>query len=133
MKLKISDSYWHHRTKNYILWLIDEGPRKLDLGWYVEVLLGIDLQILLGKTRAELNLKIMLKSPNTGPGPVSINLLLLSNYNKLQICWKTSTLFSVYWLLKWKRIEICKKHEKTLWMALGDNWCILSSCGEKEE
>ena len=35
--------------------------------WYAEFLLRIDLQILLEKTRARLNLKIMLKSLHTDP------------------------------------------------------------------
>ena len=34
----------------------------LDLGWYAEFLLEIILKILLGKTSARLNLKIMLNS-----------------------------------------------------------------------
>ena len=39
----------------------------LELGWYAEFMLKIILQFLLGKTRARLNLKIMLNSLHIGP------------------------------------------------------------------
>ena len=48
------------------------------LGWYAEFLLRIDLQTLLGKATARLNLKIMLKSLHTSPGLTGA---LVSNVN----------------------------------------------------
>ena len=133
---------WHAYIIREVGWYMSAYPPHLDI-WYHQYFISMYNMWIVGHLLWSFNLLCLILNLfwdhfgtilDIGENSILTRILYGMWRNiKMIINWKLLKNFSVYWLLKWKRIEICKKHEKTLWMALGDNWCILSSCGEKEE